>query len=154
MQSVLPKEIEHGWMELNFICLCMHQFAQYWLQGCCMSHWRRKRVYIILEILYILGSGVWLFPFHHVIEVEARWNMNMELDPDIFHIWFGPTVRSKLPPGASYPKLIYFLFSWSKYILPQAFGVNRILWLFISTIRACLFDSSLFLSSKNLNVPQ
>lgn len=82
---------------------------------------------LMLEILFILGSGVWFFPFHHIIEVEARWNMNMELDPDILHIWFGPTVRSKLPPGASYPKLIYFLFSWSKYILPQAFGVNRIL---------------------------
>lgn len=113
-----------------------------------------KGFILILETQYSLGSGIWLFPFHHVIEVEARWNMNMELDPDILHIWFGPTVRSKLPPGASYPKLIYFLFSWSKYTLPQAFGVNSILWLFISTIRACLFDSSLFLSSKNLNVPQ
>lgn len=70
-----------------------------------------KEFILVLEILCILGSGVWLFPFHHVIEVEARWNMNMELDPDILHIWFGPTFWSKLPPGASYPKLIYFLFS-------------------------------------------
>lgn len=70
-----------------------------------------KGFILILEIFCTLGFGVWLFPFRHVIEIEARWNMNMELDPDILHVWFGPTVRSKLPPGASYPKLIYFLFS-------------------------------------------
>lgn len=30
-----------------------------------------KGFILILETLYILGSGVWLFPFHHVIEVDA-----------------------------------------------------------------------------------
>lgn len=45
-----------------------------------------KSFILILEIFCILGSGVWLFPFHHVIELEARWSMNMELDPDILHI--------------------------------------------------------------------
>lgn len=70
-----------------------------------------KGFILLLEIFCILGSGVWFFPFHHVREIEARWYMNMELDPGILHVSFGPTVRSKLPPGASYPKLIYFLFS-------------------------------------------
>ena len=86
-----------------------------------------KGFILILEIFCILGSGVRLFPFDHVIEIEARWNMNMELYPDILHIWFGPTVRSKLPPGASYPKLITSYFPEINTFLPQAFGVNRIL---------------------------
>lgn len=41
---------------------------------------------LILEIDCVLGSRVWLFLFHHVTEIEARWNMNMQLDLDILHI--------------------------------------------------------------------
>jgi len=76
----------------------------------CFSE-EEKGFTLIFEIFCIFGSGVWLFLFYLVTEIEARQSMNMELDPDILQLWFGPTVRSKLPPGASYLKLIYFLFS-------------------------------------------
>lgn len=69
-----------------------------------------KGFILILEIVFSLGSGVGFFLFHHLTETEARWKTNMELDADILRVWFGPTVRAKLPPGASYPKFINFLF--------------------------------------------
>lgn len=111
VKLLLSKDIEHGQRELNFIHLCLHPLCDVLTTRMFYLIEEEKGFILILEIFFSLGSGVGLFLFHHLTETEARWKTNMELDADILHIWFGPTARSKLPPGASYPKLIYFLFS-------------------------------------------